>query len=219
MRIQLISAMALATLAISPSLQAAEGPYVAARGSYIMTDDADWIFGSDFGPVPAGGNVISKFEDGYGVGVALGMKLPSRFRVEGELFWQENDIDSGRLGPVQLSVLGGLNGDVGVWGGMVNGYYDFLEGPLVPFIGVGVGYAQVDAKVNLGDISVIDDDDTVLAYQGILGVSYDFMPNLQGVLAYRYLSLDDPQFQDQAGGKVDMEYDSQSVDVGLRYSF
>lgn len=219
MRIQLISAMALGTLAISPSLQAAEGPYVAARGSYIMTDDADWIFGSNFGPVPAGGNVISKFEDGYGVGVALGMKLPSRFRVEGELLWQENDIDSGRLGPVQLSVLGGLNGDVGVWGGMVNGYYDFLEGPLVPFIGVGVGYTQVDAKVNLGDISVIDDDDTVLAYQGILGVSYDFMPNLQGVLAYRYLSLDDPQFKDQAGGKVDMEYDSQSLDVGLRYSF
>ncbi|MFZ5533268.1 MAG: outer membrane protein [Pseudomonadota bacterium] len=219
MRIQLISAMALGTLAISPSLQAAEGPYVAARGSYIMTDDADWIFGSNFGPVPAGGNVISKFEDGYGVGVALGMKLPSRFRVEGELLWQENDIDSGRLGPVQLAVLGGLNGDVGVWGGMVNGYYDFLEGPLVPFIGVGVGYTQVDAKVNLGDISVIDDDDTVLAYQGILGVSYDFMPNLQGVLAYRYLSLDDPQFKDQAGGKVDMEYDSQSVDVGLRYSF
>ena len=219
MRIQLISAMALATLAISPSLQAAEGPYVAARGSYIMTDDADWIFGSDFGPVPAGGNVISKFEDGYGVGVALGMKLPSRFRVEGELFWQENDIDSGRLGPVQLSVLGGLNGDVGVWGGMLNGYYDFLEGPLVPFIGLGVGYAQVDANVNLGDISVIDDDDTVLAYQGILGVSYDFMPNLQGVLAYRYLSLDDPQFKDRAGGKVDMEYDSQAVDVGLRYSF
>ena len=212
MRIQLISTIALATLAISPSLQAAEGLYVAARGSYIMTDDAD---SSDADGV----TVTSEFEDGYGVGVAVGMKLPSRFRVEGELFWQENDIDSGRVGPVQLSDFGGLNGDIGVWGGMVNGYYDFLEGPLVPFIGVGVGYTQVDAKVNLGDISVIDDDDTVLAYQGILGVSYDFMPNLQGVLAYRYLSLDDPQFQDQAGGKVDMEYDSQSVDVGLRYSF
>ena len=219
MRTHLISTAALAALAISPSLQAAEGPYVAARGSYVMTDDADWIFDADFGPVPAGGNVISEFEDGYGVGVALGMKLPSRFRVEGELFWQENDIDSGRLGPVQLSALGGLNGDVGVWGGMLNGYYDFMDGPLVPFIGLGVGYAQVDANVNLGDISVIDDDDTVLAYQGILGVSYDFMPNLQGVLAYRYLSLDDPQFKDQAGGKVDMEYDSQAIDLGVRYSF
>ena len=219
MRIRLVSSLALAAAAISPSLQAAEGPYVAARGSYVMTEDADWIFGSDFGPGPAGGNVISKFDDGYGLGVALGTKLPSGFRVEGELFWQENDIDSGRLGPVQLSALGGLNGDVGVWGGMLNGYYDFLEGPLVPFIGLGVGYAQVDAKVNLGDISVIDDDDTVLAYQGILGVSYDFMPNLQGVLAYRYMALDDPEFKDRAGGKVDMEYDSQAIDVGLRYSF
>ena len=219
MRIRLVSSLALAAAAISPSLQAAEGPYVAARGSYVMTEDADWIFGSDFGPVPAGGNVISKFDDGYGLGVALGTKLPSGFRVEGELFWQENDIDSGRLGPVQLSALGGLNGDVGVWGGMLNGYYDFLEGPLVPFIGLGVGYAQVDAKVNLGDISVIDDDDTVLAYQGILGVSYDFMPNLQGVLAYRYMALDNPEFKDRAGGKVDMEYDSQAIDVGLRYSF
>ena len=219
MRIRLVSSLALAAAAISPSLQAAEGPYVAARGSYVMTEDADWIFGSDFGPVPAGGNVISKFDDGYGLGVALGTKLPSGFRVEGELFWQENDIDSGRLGPVQLSALGGLNGDVGVWGGMLNGYYDFLEGPLVPFIGLGVGYAQVDAKVNLGDISVIDDDDTVLAYQGILGVSYDFMPNLQGVLAYRYMALDDPEYKDRAGGKVDMEYDSQAIDVGLRYSF
>jgi len=177
------------------------------------------FFDNDFGPVPAGGNVISKFDDGYGAGVALGMKLPNQFRVEGEAFWQENDIESGRLGPVQLSALGGLNGDVGVWGAMINGYYDFLEGPLVPFVGLGVGYAQVDAKVNLGNISVIDDDDTVLAYQAILGVSYDFMPNLAGVLAYRYMALDDPQFQDQAGGKVDMEYDTQIVDLGLRYSF
>lgn len=219
MRICLVSGLALAAVAVSPSLQAAEGPYVAARGSYIITEDADWIFDADFGPVPAGGNVISEFDDGYGVGVAIGMKLPSRVRVEGELFWQENDIDSGRLGPVQLSALGGLNGDVGVWGGMLNAYYDFLDGPLVPFVGLGVGYAQVDAKVNLGDISVIDDDDTVLTYQGILGVSYEFTPNVQGVLAYRYLSLDDPEFKNQAGGKVDMEYDSQAIDLGLRYSF
>ena len=212
MRNHLISSMALATLAISPSLQAAEGPYVAARGSYVMADDAD-SSGTD------GVTVTSEFEDGYGVGVAVGMKLPSRFRVEGELFWQENDIDSGRVGPVQLSDFGGLNGDIGVWGGMVNGYYDFLEGPLVPFVGLGVGYAQVDANVNVADISLVDDDDTVLAYQGILGVSYEFMPNLQGVLAYRYLSLDDPQFKDQIGEKVDSEYNSQSVDLGVRYSF
>lgn len=219
MHTRLFSGLALAAMAISPALQATEGSYAAARGSVVMTDDADWIFDNDFGPVPAGGNVISKFDDGYGAGVALGMKLPHQFRVEGELFWQENDIDSGRLGPVQLSALGGLNGDVGVWGAMLNGYYDFLEGPLVPFVGLGVGYAQVDAKVNLGNISVIDDDDTVLAYQAMVGVSYDFMPNLAGVLAYRYMSLDDPQFKDQAGGKVDMEYDTQIVDLGIRYSF
>lgn len=79
----------------------------------------------------------------------------------------------------------GLNGDVGVWGAMRNGDHDFLEGPLVPFVGLGAGYAQVDANVNPGNIAVIDDDDTVLAYQAILGVSNDFMPNLAGGLAYR----------------------------------
>ena len=97
-----------------------------------MTDDSDWIFNDGFGPVPAGGNVVSKFDKGYGAGIALGMKLPNQFRVEGELLWQKNDIDSGQLGSLQLSALGGLNGDVSLWGGMLNGYYDFLEGPWCP---------------------------------------------------------------------------------------
>ncbi|MES1992178.1 MAG: outer membrane beta-barrel protein [Pseudomonadota bacterium] len=219
MRARLLSSLALTAIVISPTLQAAEGSYVAARGSIVMTDDADWIFNDGFGPVPANGDVVSKFKDGYGAGVALGMKLPSQFRVEGELLWQKNDIDSGRLGSLQLSALGGLNGDVSLWGGMLNGYYDFLEGPLVPFVGIGVGYAQVDANVKLGNISVINDNDSVLTYQAILGVSYEFMPNLSAVLAYRYMSMEDPKFKDKAGGKVDMGYDSQAVDLGLRYSF
>lgn len=56
---------------------------------------------------------------------------------------------------------------------------DFGRAP--GFFGIGVGYAQGDANVNLGNISVIDDDDAGLAYQAILGVSHDFMPNLAGV--------------------------------------
>lgn len=38
-------------------------------------------------------------------------------------------------------------------------------------------------------------------------------------LAYHYLGLDDPQFDDQAGDKVDMEYKAQIVDPGLRHAF
>ena len=83
MRARLLSSLALTAIVISPTLQAAEGSYVAARGSIVMTDDADWIFNDGFGPVPANGDVVSKFKDGYGAGVALGMKLPSQFRVEG----------------------------------------------------------------------------------------------------------------------------------------
>jgi len=44
MRARLFSGLALAASVISPALQAAEGSYVAARGSIVMTDDADWIF-------------------------------------------------------------------------------------------------------------------------------------------------------------------------------
>ena len=68
---------------------------------------------------------------------------------------------------------------------MANFLYDFnATGAFVPYIGAGAGVGFVDRTDQLGS--------TVFAYQGILGVGYNFSPNLRFNLEGRYFGTTNP---------------------------
>jgi OmpA-OmpF porin, OOP family len=69
----------------------------------------------------------------------------------------------------------------------------------------------------------VDDNDNRFAYQGIAGVSYSVTPQWKVALDYRYFATLDPEFSATTPGgastKVDSEYSSHTVMLGLRYHF
>ena len=68
---------------------------------------------------------------------------------------------------------------------MANFLYDFnATGTFVPYIGAGAGVGFVDSDYQTGS--------TVFAYQGILGVGYNFSPNLRFNLEGRYFGTTNP---------------------------
>jgi outer membrane protein OmpA-like peptidoglycan-associated protein len=68
---------------------------------------------------------------------------------------------------------------------MANFLYDFNAfGNFVPYIGAGAGVGFVDSDYNLGS--------TVFAFQGILGVGYNFSPNLRFNIEGRYIGTTNP---------------------------
>lgn len=103
---------------------------------------------------------------------------------------------------------------------MGNVYYDINTGTaFTPYIGVGAGVAQVKLTANdPANNYRVSDTDWVFAYQGIVGVSYSFTNNLAATLDYRYFDTIDSKFKGP-NGRVEGEYASHSVLLGLRYSF
>ena len=129
-------------------------------------------------------------------------------RVEAELGYRKNDFDE--LKGVGLGKAD-IDGDISSLSLMGNIYYDFsTEGGFYPVIGVGFGAAKIEA--DLDDAG--NEDDTVFAYQLILGGSFTSSVGLSIDLQYRYFATGDLYFDG-----LDAEYRTHNLMIGLRKSF
>lgn len=156
----------------------------------------------------------------------LGYKFPGfkygRFRVEAELSYRNNHVDDIVFNGVDR--IGG--GEEKVLAGLMNLFYDFnlLSKRLKPFVGAGIGIANINADVTYVG-AFIDDDDTTLAYQLIAGLEYRLTKKISLIGDARYFSLNDPELTRFGGPApaafvdLDSEYDSFTMSLGLRYSF
>ena len=64
-------------------------------------------------------------------------------------------------------------------------------------------------------ISLVDDDDTVLAYQVGAGLGYAVNATTTIFVDYRYFATEDPEFS----YSQEAEIDSHNISLGLRYNF
>jgi len=107
---------------------------------------------------------------------------------------------------------------------MANAYYDFKNSSAFqPYVGAGIGLAVIDindlrASDWDADEPAVNVDDTVFAYQIMIGVAYAINQNIAIDLSYRYLGTSDPEFTDQ-DGDFDYEFSEHNILVGLRYTF
>ena len=190
----------------------AAGPYVGVEaGAVFLSDSTFEAAGIDVGD--------AKFDTGYGLGLVGGHDFGT-WRLEGEFTWRKNDNK-------EISSAFGtdpIGGDVSTLALMVNAYYDFrmVSPTFVPYLGVGVGGARVSAKVDDPiDGTVIDDNDMVFAYQLAAGVGFVVNKQITIDLGYKYFATADPSFEviGAGGAKLDAEYKSHNIFLGLRYSF
>ena len=126
--------------------------------------------------------------------VGAGYAFDSGLRLEGEIGYRHNQFDH-------------TNVDVNATSLMINALYDFNhEGRWRPYVGLGAGYAKIDAQV---------DDDTSWAWQAMAGVGYALGEHTTLDVGYRY--FDAPSLH--LAGDNSAEYKHQAVTVGIRYLF
>ena len=195
----------------APALAA--GPYVGGHaGAVFLSDSTFEAAGISIGD--------AKFDTGYGLGVVGGYDYGT-WRLEGEFTYRVNDNKEITSGGITDPV----GGDTSSMALMVNAYYDFrtVSPTFVPYLGVGIGGARVAAEVTdpTTATTVIDDSDMVLAYQVAAGVGFVVNKQITIDLGYKYFATADPSFEiSGAGGvKLDAEYASHNIFLGLRYSF
>jgi outer membrane protein OmpA-like peptidoglycan-associated protein len=201
-------AASLTSAAYADSMPTYKGLYVS--GAVGL----NWVEDSDIGGfVPPDMDI--DFDNGYLGALAVGYALGNGLRIEGELAHRRNDADD-------ISFLGiGLgSGRVKTNSAMLNLVYDInTKSKFVPYIGVGADFADIDVDGSIGGSS-IDDNDTVFAWQGIIGAAYHLQHQLDLFIDYRYFDANDPEISASGlGGPITFDYTSHSVMLGLRYRF
>jgi outer membrane protein OmpA-like peptidoglycan-associated protein len=209
-------------LALAAILAGASGAAHATEGWYGRAD-VGWSFEgeADFGPSPGfGGWGDATMDHDLSEHLGLGYAFQNGFRLEGELGHRFNQLD----GP---GVFGHAfdEGDVHAWSAMANLFYDFNRGgQLEPYIGVGVGAARVNVGCtdNIPPAWFVDGEDTVFAYQGMVGFAVGLGQQWDLDIGYRYFKADGVEYDSIQGATTltgEMDYEHQAVTVGLRYQF
>jgi outer membrane protein OmpA-like peptidoglycan-associated protein len=202
MKSKLMSALALAALLVGLS-----GPAAATEGWYARAD-----VGYSVGGALEVNDTDLDFDDDWSQHLGLGYAFANNFRLEGEFAHRANDFSD-------------FDGDVTAWALMANLYYDFNRGGrFEPYVGLGVGGAQIETGGVIGPIS-FDDDDTVFAYQAMIGVAIGLSQQWDLDLGYKYFVAPDVgvdgifDIETPEPISFDGDYEHQAVTLGLRYQF
>jgi opacity protein-like surface antigen len=173
--------------------------YSGSMGSSVM-DDAFIDDGVDTGEF--------SFEDGFVATGAIGQSFGDVFRAELEGGYRTNSFDEMRIDGDGVYA---INADMRALSLMSNVYIHlFPHNFISPFIGVGVGVANIEADIDRYGRA----DDTVFAYQVASGCSIAMSRSLSFDIQYRYFATEDPDLNG-----VETEYATHDLFVGLRFSF
>jgi len=203
-KLAILCAAAIAASTPAKAADRATGTYIGGGLGANFAGDND----VDGGGIDTGVN----HEAGIAGVLALGHSYANGLRGEIELGHRSNDVDSA----------GGVStgGNSKVLSGMINGYYDFATGTsVIPYLGAGIGIGRLSMSASPIDSTSINSAGTGLALQGIAGLAYPINESWMGTVEYRYFNLHGVEMNTRAGGQVDVDYDSHTFMVGLRYTF
>ena len=156
--------------------------------------------------------VTADFEDGWMVDAGAGYEWGNGLRAEVELARRTDEVSVerayGYAPSVESSEYGYLDSDNNVIATsvMLNGFYDFnRDGSFRPYVGVGVGYANV---------AVGEPDDSNWAWQAMAGVAIPVNDRMTVDIGYRHFNVDDLDYTSRKS-----DYTHEAVTLGLRYQF
>jgi len=201
-----------------PAVADDAGPYVSVSGVYVMPS------GTGLSTMVAAANVAADldFDSAPGALIAGGYRSSIGWRGEVEMGYRDVDLATLSNFSVDGNAVPGdvdLTGNVRALSLMANGYYSFQVLHAKPYVGLGVGLArhdvtaseQVVAKIAFREV---DDSDTVLAYQAMVGVGFDMSNTARLHLGYRYFETDQVEFWD-----TDISFKSHNIETGITFMF
>jgi opacity protein-like surface antigen len=181
------------------SLSATPGTYVS--GQLGVT----FLNGSNYSEMVKYGTI--EFKPGYAVGIAGGYNF-GMLRVEGEIGYQKNDMDTASDCSGSTCVSGNISSDITALSFLINGYFDFVNSSrFTPYISGGIGMANLDYKIENWS-----DYDSVFAYQVGAGIAYAINKHFTIDLKYRFFATE--ELKTTIG-----TFESHNVYLGVRYNF
>lgn len=213
------------SISCAPAHASAEDDwYVAVSGTLSLLDDSHTRIINL--PIPGGfAETLNKMESGAGAQIAMGRRIGNtRLEIEGGYTSNKSDHYVAVVPPTgEIASEGGHK----AWRAMANAYYDFGSGDFRPYIGGGIGYVDIKARLfaarapfpNETPFLILDDHKGEFAYQAMAGVAYQISPSVALTAQYRWLSAGEVHFRDLSGFEHIREHKGSNIDVGLRIGF
>ena len=183
---------------------------------------ANWLNDTSFN---VGIPVVNAYDTGYLVGGAIGYDMgpamgPLGVRVEAELSYRDNDVKS-HTNPDTGASLANPVGSTSALAGMGNVLFDLNTGSAFTIYGgggLGVANVEFDAHGTAGNPPVMDDGDTVFAWQAIAGIGYEISPGWMLDVQYRYFNASDVSLSNGVTSST-TDYESHAAMGGIRIKF
>ena len=164
---------------------------------------------------------------GFNIGGAFGRQITDLFRAEFAVSYRESGLDGLSLGAPATNA----DGKIALLAVMLNGYADL--GPEVigvnlgftPYVGFGIGYGElkVDARETVSDLFDVSGQESVFAYNAMVGGRVPITDVMQLSLAYRYIgTTDTDSARYRTPGSttdLDVEFDAHEVTAGILFRF
>ena len=166
------------------------------------------------------GSAELEYDTSFTVGGAIGYRLGESgdYRVEGEVAYQNNEVDRIGNNSLPFDPGGGVisSMEFSMLTFLLNGYIDFNYGSAFSwFFTGGFGFARIDGEMTVNGVTD-DEDDTVFAYQLGVGAGYAVTETVTLDCKYRYLRTEDFNIE---GGDVEVASPSHSITAGIRVAF
>jgi opacity protein-like surface antigen len=204
------TAPAAKPVAQATSAQATSGQYVSVSGGLTGKTDYDYRY--------AGGYSFEADVDAGAQGaLAWGSSLGNNWRVELGAGYRKQDVSGVLTTPAKakFDLDGGKVETISI---DINAYYDFpVAGPVKPYVGAGLGVAQV--KIDDG---LLDDKGDALAVNGMAGASYQVSPTVAFFAEGRLQYLGSIKLKTTSPlGDIEQKLNMTSVGglVGVRFGF
>ena len=168
--------------------------------------------------IPGVGSAKLEYDTSFTVGGAIGYRLGESgdYRVEGEVAYQNNEVDRIDNNSLPYNPGGGVisSMEASMLTFLLNGYIDFNYGSAFSwFFTGGLGFARIDGEIATTEGN-LEDDDTVFAYQLGVGAGYAVTETVTLDCKYRYLGTEDFNIE---GGEIEVL--SHNITVGIRVAF
>jgi len=186
----------------------------------------------------------TEFDAGFVIAGEFGYRLPQGFRGGLEISFTNADVDThtdvtlagGPIGALDAAALAGSPTPLGVTIAdlvadgqgeidgiyyMANAYYDFnASGTIQPYLGVGIGIADIDVEYAPSAVPIIDDGETKFAYQFKAGATLRATERIDLFSEYVFRATDDIETEnDLFPGTLDIENRQNLILAGARFNF
>ena len=184
------------------------------------------------------------FSSGWALSGEGGYMHDSGFRAALELAFSDADVDTHKNVNVAGTVIDGVDaavltgsseqlgatvgqvvadgkGDISSTGLFLNAYYDFnRSNKFYPYVGLGIGFMNVNVEFKPSNVGIVDDNETKFAYQLKAGAAYRITDTLDIYGEYAYRATDDIKVQNELfPGDLEVENQQHLLGIGVRYRF